>query len=186
MAVDIAAFVTDLKAHAMDHGFHVHDERHFIESYSLGQAWEVDLHPGEACDGPVEMLLVLEIDPRVMLGFEDLVADLGEAVTDPEGLYRLPLFFKWALPPLSSPPDLLVLATDLAGIGRTELPIEVSAIDSFAAVTDAPQRSLSLVGRVDVPLVGVYLGDYSMCTVLDLAHEVSLTLVDRAPSWLAG
>jgi hypothetical protein len=86
---------------------------------------------------------------------------------------------------LSSPPDLLVLATDLAGIGRTELPIEVSAIDSFAAVTDAPQRSLSLVGRVDVPLVGVYLGEYSMCRVLDLAHDVSLALVERAPDWLS-
>lgn len=185
MAVDLAAFVTDLKAHAVDHGFHVHDERHFIESYSLGQAWEVDLHPGEACEGPVEMLLVLEIDPRVMLGFDDRVADMGEDVDDPDDVYKLPLFFKWALPPLSAPPDLLVLATDLAGIGRTELPIEVSAIDSFAAVTDAPQRSLSLVGRVDVPLVGVYLGDHSMCNVLDLAHEVSITLVERASDWLA-
>ena len=38
-----------MKAHAVEHGFHVHAERHFIESYSLGQAWEVDLHPEEAC-----------------------------------------------------------------------------------------------------------------------------------------
>ena len=121
----------------------------------------------------------------MMLGFDDRVADMGEDVDDPDDVYKLPLFFKWALPPLSAPPDLLVLATDLAGIGRTELPIEVSAIDSFAAVTDAPQRSLSLVGRVDVPLVGVYLGDHSMCNVLDLAHEVSITLVERASDWLA-
>jgi hypothetical protein len=184
VAVDLAAFVTDLKAHAMEHGFHVHDERHFIESYSLGQAWEVDLHPGEACDGPVEMLLVLEVDPRILLGFGDLVAEQGEEVTDDEGVYTLPLFFKWALPPLDSPPDLLVLATDLAGIGRTGLPIEVSAIDSFAAVTDAPQRSLSLVGRVDVPLVGVFMGDYSMCDVLDIAHDVAMELVDRSADWL--
>ena len=45
MTVDIAGFITDMKAHAVDHGFHVHAERHFIESFSLGQAWEVDLHP---------------------------------------------------------------------------------------------------------------------------------------------
>jgi hypothetical protein len=184
VAVDLAAFITDLKSHAVEHGFHVHDERHFIESYSLGQAWEVDLHPEEACEGPVEMLLVLEVDPRAMLGFEDRVREMGEAVDDPDGRFNLPLFFKWALPPLASPPDLLVLATDLAGIGRTDLPIEVSAIDSFAAVTDAPQRSLSLVGRVDVPLVGVYLGTYRMCDVLDRAHDVSMALLDQAGRWL--
>ena len=48
MGVDLAGFITDMKAHAVEHGFHVHAERHFIESYSLGQAWEVDLHPEEA------------------------------------------------------------------------------------------------------------------------------------------
>jgi hypothetical protein len=30
MAIDIAGFVTDLKDHAIEHGFHVHDERHFM------------------------------------------------------------------------------------------------------------------------------------------------------------
>ena len=74
MTVDIAGFITDMKAHAVDHGFHVHAERHFIESFSLGQAWEVDLHPEEACEGPLEMLMVLEVDPRVILAFEDLMA----------------------------------------------------------------------------------------------------------------
>lgn len=44
--IDVAGFVADLKDHAVDHGFHVHDERHFVETYSLRQAWEVDLHPG--------------------------------------------------------------------------------------------------------------------------------------------
>lgn len=184
MVIDIAAFVTDLKLHAVEHGFHVHDERHFIESYSLGQAWEVDLHPGEACDGPLEMLIVLEIDPRVMLGFEDRVVDMGEMVDDPDSRFTLPLFFKWALPPLSSPPDLLILATELAGLGGPDLPIEVSAIDTFAAVTDAPQRSLSLVARIDVPLVGVYLDTYRLCDTLDRAHDVAMSILDRSGSWL--
>ena len=50
--IDVAGFVADLKDHAVDHGFHVHDERHFVETYSLRQAWEVDLHPEEALRRP--------------------------------------------------------------------------------------------------------------------------------------
>ncbi|MEZ5176825.1 MAG: hypothetical protein R2746_00685 [Acidimicrobiales bacterium] len=61
--IDVAGFVADLKDHAVDHGFHVHDERHFVETYSLRQAWEVDLHPEDACGGPLDLHLALEIDP---------------------------------------------------------------------------------------------------------------------------
>ncbi len=43
MAVDIASAVTYLKDHATEHGFHVHDERHFVETYTLRQSWEIDL-----------------------------------------------------------------------------------------------------------------------------------------------
>ena len=56
--IDVAGFVADLKDHAVDHGFHVHDERHFVETYSLRQAWEVDLHPEEGCGVPVDLNLV--------------------------------------------------------------------------------------------------------------------------------
>ena len=66
--IDVAGFVADLKDHAVEHRFHVHDERHFVESYSLRQTWEVDLHPEEGCEGPVDLYLSLEIDPRVLLG----------------------------------------------------------------------------------------------------------------------
>ena len=60
MAVlDVAGFVTEIKDHAVDHGFHVHDERHFVETYSLRQAWEVDLHPEEGCGGPLDLHLAL-------------------------------------------------------------------------------------------------------------------------------
>ena len=41
--IDVAGFVADVKSQAIDHGFHVHDERHFVETYSLRQLWEVDL-----------------------------------------------------------------------------------------------------------------------------------------------
>ena len=65
--IDVAGFVADLKDHAVDHGFHVHDERHFVETYSLRQAWEVDLHPEEGCGGPLDLHLALEVDPRMLL-----------------------------------------------------------------------------------------------------------------------
>src|SRR5438874_137473 len=130
MAVlDVAGFVADLKDHAVEHGFHLHDERHFVESYSLRQTWQVDLH------------LSLEIDPRVLLGFEDAVIEVGDDA-EPEDTFHFPLSFTWALPPLAHGPDLLVLATDLAGVGGRDLPLDVSATDSYPAATDAPERSL--------------------------------------------
>ena len=157
--IDVAGFVADLKSHAIDHGFHVHDERHFVETYSLRQLWEVDLHPEEACSGPIDLHLSLEVDPRALLGFEDEVIKLDDADADPPEGFNFPLLFTWTLPPLPHPPDLLVLATELAGVGGIDLPLEVSAIDSFASVTDAPERSLSIVSRIPVELAEVYVGD---------------------------
>ena len=141
-AIDVAGYVAELKDHAVDHGFHVHDERHFVETYSLRQAWEVDLHPEDACNGPLDLHLTLDVDPRVLLAFEDVVADLPED-SDPPDTFQFPLTFTWAMPPLPEGPDLLRLAIDLAGVGGIELPLEVSAIDSFASATDAPERRLA-------------------------------------------
>jgi hypothetical protein len=115
--IDVAGFVADLKSHAIDHGFHVHDERHFVETYSLRQLWEVDLHPEEACSGPIDLHLSLEVDPRALLGFEDEVIKLDDVDADPPEGFNFPLLFTWTLPPLPHPPDLLVLATELAGVG---------------------------------------------------------------------
>ena len=78
----------------------------------------------------------------------------------------------------------LVLATDLAGLGGTDLPLEVSALDSFAAVTEGPERAISIVARVDVPLARIYLGQEVLCHVLDRAGQVAEFLLDRAPAWL--
>jgi hypothetical protein len=182
--IDIAGFVADLKDHVVDHGFHVHDERHFVETYSLRQAWEVDLHPEEACGGPLDLHLALEVDPRVLLTFEDEVAVLDDPEASPADEFHFPLVFTWQLPPLPQGPDLLVLATDLAGIGNTELPLEVSAIDSIPSVTDAPERSLSIVARVPVSLVKVYLGEEQLCDVLDRCLGVSQFLLENATGWL--
>ena len=139
-SIDVAGFIADLKDHAVDHGFHVHDERH----------------------------VVMEIDEDV----------------DPPDEFQFPLIFTWSLPPLPKGPDLLVLATDLAGLGGPDLPLEVSAIDSFAAVTDAPERSLSIVAKVDVSLARVFLGQEQLCDTLDRCLAVSNFLLDRAPVWL--
>lgn len=182
--IDVAGFVADLKDHAVDHGFHVHDERHFVETYSLRQAWEVDLHPEDACGGPLDLHLALEIDPRVLLSFEDLVLELDEG-DDPPDLHRFPLHFTWGMPPLPQGPDLLILATDLAGVGGPELPLEVSAIDSYASVTDGADRTVSIIGRVEVSLSQVYVGQQDLlCDVLDRCHAVSAYLLERAPRWL--
>jgi hypothetical protein len=186
--IDVAGFVASLKDHAVDHGFHVHDERHFVETYSLRQAWEVDLHPEDACGGPLDLHLALEVDPRVLLSFEDLVLELEAEDDDdvnPPDVHRFPLHFNWGLPPLAFGPDLLVLATDLAGIGELVLPLEVSAIDSFASVTDSAERTVGIVGRVEVALAHVYLGNQDLlCDVLDRCHAVSAYLLERAPVWL--
>ena len=110
-AVDLAGFMTDLKEHASEHGFHLHDERHYVETYSMRQTFEVDLHPEEACGGPLDLHLALEAEPRVLLAFEDAIMALPDGDL-PEDDYFIALSFNWALPPLSHGPDLLVLATE--------------------------------------------------------------------------
>jgi hypothetical protein len=109
---------------------------------------------------------------------------MTEEWDEPEDEYHLDLYFNWAVPPLHNPPDLLILATDLAGIGGTTLSIEVSAIDSYTAVTDAPERRLMLQGKSSVSLVDVLMGREQLCEVLDASHEVSEYLLDRVGDWL--
>ena len=181
--IDVPGFVADLKDHAVEHGFHVHDERHFVESYSLRQTWEVDVHPEEGCEGPVDLYLSLEIDPRVLLGFEDVVMLQPEG-EDPPDEYAFPLNFTWGMPPLPQGPDLLVVATELAGIGGPDLPLEVSAIDSIPAATDAPERSLRVVAHQRVSLLRIRDGDAVSCELLDRCLAVSRHLLSQAGGWI--
>ena len=181
--IDVAGYVADLKDHAVGHGFHIHDERHFLETYSLRQTWEVDLHPEEGCGGPVDLHLALEVEPRTLLAFEDVMNGLAEGDPAPEGFNFL-LTFTWALPPLEHGPDLLVLSTQLAGVGGAELPLEVSAIDSIPSVTDAPERSLGVVARQDVSLARILEGEEMLCEAFDRCMAVSRFLLEAAPSWM--
>ncbi len=181
--IDLQGFVADLKDHVSEHGFHVHDERHFIETYTNRQTWEVDLHPDHACSGPLDMHVAIEVDPRTLIEFEDEVIRVGEDGEPGESI-TIPFTVSFALPPLAISPDLLVLATDLAGIGGPDLPLDVSAVDGFAAVTDAPERAISIVGKVEVPLSRIFMGQEVLCDVLDRCQQVGEFLLDRAPAWL--
>ncbi|OWY60173.1 hypothetical protein B7486_70595, partial [cyanobacterium TDX16] len=68
--------------------------------------------------------------------------------------------------------------------GGPDLPLEVSAIDSYAAVTDPSERSLAIVARIEVSLARVYLGQELLCDTLDRCLDVSNFLLERAPAWL--
>lgn len=184
MAIDIPGFIADFKEHATDHGFHVHDERHFVETYSLRQSWEVDVHPEAGCGGPIDLHVALDVNPGVVLSLREKLEGMAE-FEEPPDEYFLELYFNWAVPPLHDPPDLLVLATDLAGIGGLTLPVEVSAVDSFADVIGASERRLQLTGKSQVSLVDVLMGREQLCDVLDSSREVSEYLLDRVGGWMA-
>ena len=98
----------------------------------------------------------------------------------------LDLLFTWQLPPLAHGPDLLVLATELAGISGTELPTQVSAVDSFTDVTDQAERSLGVTSRLEVPLAVLFHGDENsiICDALDRCSEISDYLLNQVPAWL--
>ena len=182
--IDVAGYVAELKDHAVDHGFHVHDERHFVETYSLRQFWEVDLHPEEGCGGPIDLHLALEVEPRSLLSFEDAVIALPDAA-EPEDKWFFPLTFNWGIPPLPNGPDLLRLALDLSEIGGLELPLEISATDAYGSVTDPPVRRLTIVARQEVSLARVLAGEELLCETFDRALGVTRFLLEGAPSWLA-
>ena len=181
--IDVAGFVADLKDHAVDHGFHVHDERHFVETYSLRQAWEVDLHPEEACGGPLDLHLALEVDPRALLAFEDAVLAQGDDEEPPDE-FHFPLMFTWTLPPLPHLPTCWCSPPSSPASAARELPLEVSAIDSFPSVTDAPERSLTWSPASRSSLARVYLGEEQLCDTLDRCLAVSQYLLERAPAWI--
>ena len=182
-AIDVAGYVADLKEHSPDHGFHVHDERHFVETYSLRQTYEVDLHPEDGCGGPLDLHLSLDVEPRILLAFEDAVATLDDQ-SDPSDEYFFPLTFTWALPPLPMSPDILRINLDLNGICGRELPIEVSAIDSFASPLEPAERRLNVVARRPVSLTKVLKGEELLCEVFDRCGDVSKFLRDYAEQWL--
>ena len=181
--IDLAGFVADLKDHAVEHGFHVHDERHFVESYSLRQNWEVDLHPEEGCEGPVDLYLSLEIDPRVLLGFEDAVIAPRRARRPAR---RVP------------PPAQLHLGAAAAARRRPTCWCSRPTSRRSAAPTSRsrcrrstrtrrrptrPRRSLRVVAHQRVSLLRIRDGEEVPCETLDRCLSVSRYLLEKAPGW---
>lgn len=181
--IDLHGFVNHIRDHVSDHGFHVHDLRHFVETYSNRQTWEMELHPDNACGGPLDLVLTVEAEARVLSAFEDEVEKVGPDAVPSKDI-TVPMMFGFMLPPVLDSPDLLVLATNLAGIGGTELPLQVSALNSYEAVSDRPECTINIVGRVDLPLADVYERQDLPCDLLDRAHAICEFLLDRAPAWL--
>lgn len=183
MPVDLASTITYLKDHALEHGFHVHDERHFIETYTLRQSWEIDVHPADACTGPLDLHIAVDVEPRLLLQFEDALNETDDVPEDDNDKYTVTFFFNWSLPPLETPPDLIMLSAELAGIGGIDLPIEVSSVESMGALSSSEDRRLSVVGVVKRSLVDLMFRQDSFCEVFDRVHEVSMHLVEHAGDW---
>lgn len=118
-----------------------------------------------------------------MMSFEDVIMSMPEGEEPPDD-HLLPLTITWSMPPLQASPDLLVLATELAGIGGTELSLEISAADAYLGVIDAPQRSVNIVSRSSTSLSRLYMGREDLSDLFRRLAAVSEFLVDRAPAWL--
>lgn len=184
MAVDVASTITYLKDHAIEHGFHVHDERHFVETFTLRQAWEVDVHPAEACSGPLDLHISLDMDPRMLLSFEDLLDDTPDVPEDPDGEYVVTFYFNWSLPAMRKPPEIIVLSAELAGMGGIDMPIEVRLLRSMGALADTHEERLSIVGAFERSLVDVMFRQDALCDVLDRVHDVSMYMLEHADEWI--
>ena len=129
------------------------------------------------------MHLSLEVEPRTMLSFEDVIMTMPETDEPPDD-HLLPLTATWSMPPLQASPDLLVLATELAGVGGPDLALEVSAADAFMGVIDAPQRTINIVSRNSTSLARIYMGTEDLSDLFRRLALVSEFLIDRVPVWL--
>src|SRR6202034_2088268 len=114
------------------------------------------------CGGPIALHPALEVEPRVLLDFEDAVVALPEEA-DPADKWFFPLTFNWGIPPLPQGPDLLRLAIDLAGVGGVESPLEFRPPRSSGGVTAPPSRPLTIVPRREVSLARVLAGEELLC-----------------------
>ena len=74
---------------------------------------------------------------------------------------------------------------DLVQISGADLPVEVSAIDSFASALDQAERRLTVLARRSVSLTRVLKGEELLCDVFDRCAAVSRCLLEYADQWLA-
>ena len=119
-----------------------------------------------------------------MLGFEDEVMKLDDLDETPPAGFTFPLVFTWTLPPLPDPPDLLVLATELAGIGASSC--RSRSRRSTHIQRDRRSGAIALDGCLPaIDLSDVYLNnDHTVAANLERCKHVSLYLLERAKDWL--
>ncbi len=182
--VDIPGFVIDLKHHALEAGFHTHEEHHYLNITTGRQWWEFQMHPDYDCEGPLELHVVIDLDKRMQFAFEDAVETLPEDADLPMDGFDLQLAFNWRLPPLPNCPNLLQLATEISPIGGATLPLHVWALDTIATVTDKAARTVNVEASVGVPLALAHDDHDSIDETFRRVKDVTLYLYDRAPAWL--
>lgn len=179
--IDLSGFVSQLKDHLVEHDFHIHEEKHFIESYSLMQSWSIYLHPDDACNGPMDLKVSLSVGARELLSFEDKVSTVEDAEL---GQFPLEVNFEWKLPPIKEGVDTLVLALDLTRFGDLDFPVEVGIRHEYKTVTDQPHRHLVVRATHDFSLNQIYLGEEFPCKCIIKAMEVSRHLLAQSSQWL--
>ena len=82
-------------------------------------------------------------------------------------------------------PDLLRLAIDLAPVGGVEMPLEITAADSYSSPTESSERRISIVARHAISLSQVAKGEDPLCEIFDRSRLVSDFLTGASESWLA-
>jgi len=167
--VDIAGFVADLKDHAVEHGFHVHDERHFVESYSLRPDVGGRPPPGRRVRGPGRPVPLARRRPRVLLGFEDAVIGLPDDEEPRTATTSARLHLGVAAAAERAEPARA--RDELAGVG-SDLRCK-SRRPTRSPRDDAPERTLRIVAHQQVSLVRIRSGEEVPCEMLDRCLGVS-------------
>lgn len=190
--LDLQAFVAGLKDHVLDHGFHIYDERHYIETYSGEQVWYIGLHLENSCDGPIAVELILTASTRALLKFEDALAEPDDEESsdalNEEMAARIvvPLTLEVSASPLATAPDLLVLATEVAARSHPAVPMKPTLTSRVELLDEGEEYCLHITGKVWVPLFGIYQGDElkEVCAVLDSGRAVCRHLCEEIDSWM--
>ena len=190
--LDLQAFVVGLKSHALDHGFHIEDERHYVETYSGEQVWNIGLHPEDGCDGHIAVEISVTASTRAIIAFEDALrepegADAGGASSNyTVDQVVLPLTVEVVASPLATAPDLLVLATDLPTQSHAVVPLAPTLSSKVELLDEGEEYCLHVSGEVWVPLISIYqMEDLDeVCAALDSVRTVCAYLADRVAQWM--
>lgn len=172
--IDVPGFIADLKGFAIDEGFHVHDERHFVETYSLRQWWEVDIHPEAGCGSQMDLHISLDVDPRILLAFEDAASTANDLADIPDDFF-FPLTLTWSSPLPLEESKLRALGNRVRTM--TSLSVELASTDSYSVVGEALERRATITARHGMSLRSIAEGTEHVEQVLAEAHDISLFLL---------